>query len=147
MSSSAQDPRPPTKQRLGRHEGFYPTNTKKTIINMSDFYCLLSRLNIRCMQSPFLGLILPQTAKPSHHLVHFIQQDDWVLDANCFQCIQNSSWHGSYVSAPITRYQQESPQFKEIRNQKKEGDHAKKVTTMSRYPCTHIQIVSLTAVF
>lgn len=98
------------------------------------------------MQRPFLGLILPQTAKPSHHLVHFIQQDDWVLDANCFQCIQNSSWHGSYVSAPITRHQPKSPQFKEIRNRKKEGDDAKKVTTMSRYPRTHIQIVSLAAV-
>ena len=74
------------------------------------------------MQSPFLGLILPQTAKPSHHLVHFIQQDDWVLDSNCFQCIQNSSRHGSYVSAPITRYQPDSPEFKEIRNQKKEEE-------------------------
>ena len=72
----------------------------------------------------YIGLILPQTAKPSHHLVHFIQQDDWVLDANCFQCIQNSSWHGSYVSAPITRHQPKSPHFKEIRNQKKEGDDA-----------------------
>ena len=99
------------------------------------------------MKSPFLGLILPQTAKSSHHLVHFIQQDDWVLDANCFQCIQNSSWHGSYVSAPITRYQPKSPQFKEIRNQKKEGNGDEKVTTMSRYPRTHIQIVSLAAVF
>ena len=95
---------------------------------------LLFRLNITCMKSPFLGLILPQTAKSSHHLVHFIQQDDWVLDANCFQCIQNSSWHGSYVSAPITRYQPKSPQFKEIRNQKKEGNGDEKVTTMSRYP-------------
>ena len=99
------------------------------------------------MQRPFLGIILPQTAKSSHHLVHFIQQDDRVLDANCFQCIQNSSWHGSYVSAPITRPQPKSPQFKEIRNQKKEGNDAKKVTIMTRYPRTHIQIVSLTAVF
>ena len=155
MSSSAQDPRPPTKQRQGRHEGFYPTNIKKkhsqhvTLCGIKiaqlKRLLLLSRLNIRCMQSPFFRVNSTTNCKaisPSCPLHPTRWLDSWL---QLFS--KHSKFFLAWILCKCAYNKTPTRIIKELRNQTKEGDDAKKVTTMSRYPCTYIQIVSLAAVF